>query len=133
MYNSNNIKYTSLDQCINNSYSLFQTRSNHTTINSKNLVPLTSRKVNTSLGVPKYKKIKVLLDSGASHTIVNKHCVRKLRRKKVSTAEWSTAAGTFSTKSKTELLSFGYLNYCLLRILLHLRTYMKVKRMTMTL
>ena len=100
MYNFNNIKYTSLDQCINNSYSLFQTHSNHTTINSKNLVPLTSGKVNTSLGVSKYKKIRVLLDSGGSSTIMSSFLAKKLQVKRGPKLNWSTLASTISTCTK---------------------------------
>ena len=65
--------------------------------------PIVYALLQSSMGKDKRTTVKVLLDSGASHTIVSKHCVRKLRRKKVSEAAWSTAAGTFSTNSKTVL------------------------------
>ena len=103
LYNISNNKYTSLDQCINNSYSLFQTRSNHTTINSKNLVLLTSGKVNTSLGVPKYKNIKVLLDSGSSSTIMSSHLAKKLQIKRGPKLNWSTLASTVSARTKVRV------------------------------
>ena len=65
--------------------------------------PIVYALLQSSMGKEKRTTVKVLLDSGASHTIVNKRCVRKLRRKRASSAEWSTAAGTFSTNSKTVL------------------------------
>ena len=66
-------------------------------------LPIMYALLQSSMAKEKPTTVKVLLDSGASHTIVNKHCVRKLRRKRASTAKWNTAAGTFSTKSKTVL------------------------------
>ena len=54
-------------------------------------------RIRTRHGDPKPKTLKVLLDTGASSTIINEKHVRKLRQKNDSNTQWGTAAGTFTT------------------------------------
>jgi len=55
------------------------------------------------LGLPKPKDCTVLLDSGASGSIVSKQIVKKLRLTKESKCIWNTAAGPMETSKKTKL------------------------------
>jgi len=59
--------------------------------------------VNTQLGKPKIHRIKVLLDSGASATIITKEHVKKLRLNKSSRTTWTTKAGDFTTNATCKL------------------------------
>ena len=65
-------------------------------------MPVTFGRIRTSLGKPKPKTIKILLDSGASKTLVIASLIQKLR---VTPAEarWSTMAGTFTTHGTTKI------------------------------
>jgi len=56
-----------------------------------------------SLGSPKIKDVTVLLDSGASSSIVSYKIARKLRLYKRADCTWNTAAGTLTTSEKTTL------------------------------
>ena len=104
LYSFNVSKYTSLDWCLNNSYSLFCTRGDHTTINGENkLVLLTLGKINVSLRKPKYRTVWVLLDSGGSSTIMSSFLARKLQIKRGSESTWSTLAGSISTCNMTRV------------------------------
>ena len=58
-------------------------------------VPVVYAKFRT--GKDQYKKLKVLLDSGASATCVNKSFVKKFRRLKTPPTRWVTAAGKLHT------------------------------------
>ena len=68
------------------------------------LVPILFGEINTSLGKPKYQQIRILLDSGASSTIVNEKFVKNLRLKKSDETDWSTMAGNFRTNTKCKIL-----------------------------
>ena len=59
--------------------------------------------IQNGLGKTKLKQIKILLDSGASSTIVSKNVVRKLRKQETTGAEWTTAAGILKTKWKCKI------------------------------
>ena len=66
--------------------------------------------LNIRLGKPKYKDIKILLDTGASKSIIRADRVKKLRKKHKSKTIWDTAAGQMSTnktvKAKFRLSEF---------------------------
>ena len=47
--------------------------------------------------------IKILLDSGASSSIINKHCIEGLKLDKSQVTEWRTSAGVFTTNEQTKL------------------------------
>ena len=96
-YNFNDNKNSSLDQCLNDSFTLFHTRKDHPKINKKDLVPYTTATVNTSLGKPRPVNVRVLLDSGGSATIMRKSLARKLRVKQDKKTTWQTLAGKVST------------------------------------
>ena len=74
-----------------------KTRIRHSKIKKEHLVPLTCAAINISLGKEQWRTIKVLLDSGASATIVSKAIIAKLRQKAESPTSWETAAGAFRT------------------------------------
>ena len=101
--------FSTIDDCLNKHtlYSTFCTNAaGHSckkTRTGDKYSPIVYALLQSSLGKEKRTTVKVLLGSGASHMIVSKHCVRKLLRKKVSAAKWHTAAGTFSTKFKSEI------------------------------
>ena len=61
--------------------------------------------LNIRLGKPKYKDIKILLDTGASKSIIRADRVKKLRKKHKSKTIWDTAAGQMST-NKTVKVKF---------------------------
>ena len=67
------------------------------------VAPILIAHVQTSLGLPKPKDCTVLLDSGASGSIVSKQIVKKLRLTKESKCIWNTAAGPMETSQKTKL------------------------------
>jgi len=59
--------------------------------------------VRTSLGHPKPKDATVLLDSGASSSIISFTIAKKLRLKQETACKWNTAAGPMTTTFKTKL------------------------------
>ena len=67
------------------------------------LTPIVFASIRMRHGDPKPKTLKVLLDTGASSTIINSKFVSKLRQKSDATTEWGTAAGTFITNNKCKL------------------------------
>lgn len=68
------------------------------------LVPIVFAHLKTDLGKGKIKKLKVLLDSGASSSIIKHDAVKKLRIKKSPiTTSWTTAAGSFDTSTKCKI------------------------------
>ena len=52
---------------------------------------------------PKERRIKILLDSGSSGTLINDTVVSKLRNRAEAETQWKTAAGTFTTKGKCKI------------------------------
>ena len=60
-------------------------------------------KINSQKGKGKWETMKVLINSGASATIISKEFVKKLKIKKESATSWGTAAGTFTTTGKVKL------------------------------
>ena len=60
-------------------------------------------KINSQKGKEKWETVKVLIDSGASATIISKEFVKKLQVKKETTTSWGTTAGTFTTTGKVNL------------------------------
>ena len=50
------------------------------------------------------KRIKILFDSGCSATIINKQAVKKLRKKKSKTVNWTTKAGNLQTNEKCKIV-----------------------------
>ena len=67
------------------------------------LAPITFGRLNTSLGTPKPKPIKILCDSGGSATILKSSFAKKLRKKKAKSIKWSTLAGTVTTSQKAQV------------------------------
>ena len=71
---------------------------------TEHVVPMVFASIQTKLGKPKPLLSRVLLDSGASSSIVSKDLVSKLRlQTSKNTTEWNTAAGTFSTTATCKL------------------------------
>ena len=64
------------------------------------LTPVTIVLVNTWLGKSTFKKIRILLDSGSSGSIILEKFVRKLRMKNDATASWIMKGGNFQTSKK---------------------------------
>jgi Aspartyl protease len=71
--------------------------------NTKELVPVVFALLNIRRGKEKIKRISVLLDSGASSTVISKNIVKKLQVKSASATVWNTAAGPLSTNGKVDL------------------------------
>ena len=59
------------------------------------LTPVTIALVNTWLGKSRYKKVRILLDSGSSRSIILEKFVRKLCMQKDTTTNWITKGGNF--------------------------------------
>ena len=51
----------------------------------------------------KTTKLKILMDSGTSGTIISGKHIPKARRKKDEQTKWNTRGGTFNTKSKSKI------------------------------
>ena len=71
------------------------------------LTPVTIALINTWLGKSRFKKIRILLDSGrSSESIILEKFVRKLRMQNDTTSSWITKGGNFqmSKKSKTTFI-----------------------------
>ena len=68
------------------------------------LVPILFGGINTSLGKAKFQQIKILLDSGASSTIINEKFVKNLQLEKSEETSWSTMARNFNTNTKCKIL-----------------------------
>ena len=66
-------------------------------IKTDHLAPITFGRLNTSLGTPKPKSIKILCNSGGSATILKSSLAKKLRRKDSKEIKWSTLAGEVTT------------------------------------
>ena len=64
------------------------------------LTPVTIAIVNTQLGKSRFKKIRIILGSGSSGSIILEKFVRKLRMKNDATASWITKGGNFQTSKK---------------------------------
>ena len=56
-----------------------------------------------TLGKNKTQRIRVLCDSGASGTILNRKFAEKLRIRKDKSSTWATAAGSFNTTERTKI------------------------------
>ena len=56
--------------------------------------------INIKHGVEEYNHIKILLDSGASSSIISQKFVKKLRQKDFVKTEWKTVAGIFKTNKQ---------------------------------
>ena len=100
------IHFQDLDECLNASlYSIRATLAGHSTkrLKADHLKPIVFVLLRTSLGQPKPKMIRALLDTGATKTIVSEHLVTKLRVQKDQVIQWSTAAGTLITNQKVKL------------------------------
>jgi hypothetical protein len=68
---------------------------------SKDLKPMVFITFNTSRGKPKPVTIQVLLNSGASRSLIHKKFARKLKLKtSKSSTKWTTAAGDLTMNSK---------------------------------
>ena len=66
-------------------------------------VPILIGAMQIKRGTPKGTKIKILLDSGASSTIVKKSLTTKLKRKKDPSTVWNTASGNFTTTERCKV------------------------------
>ena len=67
---------------------------------TNNLTPVTTAFINTRLGKSRFNKIRILLDSGSSGSIILEKYVRKLRMKNDHKTVWDTKGGTFRTSKK---------------------------------
>jgi len=67
------------------------------------LAPILFARVRTGLGKPRPKDAHVLLDSGASSSIISHELAKNLRLTKSTACMWATAAGTISTNQKAKV------------------------------
>ena len=105
-------EFDSLDACLD-AYNLGTYIRSQTNPNKRQRVgpvpadmrPLAFARLNTSLGKPEPKTIKVLLDSGASESLVTAEHVKKLRARgsKTKPTTWTTPAGEMTTQSKVKV------------------------------
>ena len=66
-------------------------------------VPAVFMNVQVGLGHDKRRIARVLLDCGASHSLIQQATVKNLRQKKCSAAEWTATAGAFDTSTKAKV------------------------------
>ena len=64
------------------------------------LTPVTVALINTRLGKSKFKKVRILLDTGSSGSIILEKFVRNLCMKNDNTTNWITKGGNFQTSKK---------------------------------
>ena len=67
---------------------------------NNHLTPMTIVLIKTWLEKSRFKKIRILLDSGNSGSIILEKFVRKLRMQKDTTTNWITKGGNFQTSKK---------------------------------
>ena len=93
------------------------------------LTPVTVMLINTRLGKSRFKKIRILLDSGSSGSIILEKFVRKLCMKNDATTSWIMKGGNFQTSKKCkttfilkEFLKISPLSgiYMLILLLVHI-------------
>ena len=60
--------------------------------------PITFGVIRSRLNNVDARDVRILVDSGASESLVRHDVVRKLRLQKAKPAKWNTAAGTFTTE-----------------------------------
>ena len=68
------------------------------------LVPILYAQINIrNSGKPKYRKLRTLLDTGASASVIASEFVNKLKLTKADSTEWNTAAGNFVTRGTCKI------------------------------
>ena len=95
-----------MDEVIDQVYTLSSLRSPQQKKKRKvsHLSPIVFARLRTKLGYdPKPVSIRVLLDSGASASLINEKWVKRLRVRDKSTTKWRTAAGPIETTSKCRI------------------------------
>ena len=98
--------YNNLDECVTESiYSIRTILGNPPKKKRKtdNVCPMTFGEMQTSLNKPESRPIRILLDSGASKSIVFAELARKLHKTKSGTTQWSTVAGAVNTSHKARV------------------------------
>ena len=104
-----NHSYQSLDECLAMTLEHEQTAIAQIERPNKkqrmlDATPITFGEINTRIGKDKQKqKIKILLDSGGSGTIVKHDFVKNLRIKYDQQTTWTTTAGNFETKGRCKI------------------------------
>ena len=94
--------FTSLDKCLNNSYSILRTYlTSHHNNNKRRktepvkLVPISFIELKVKREKDTYATFKAQLDSGASCTLASEEAVRHLKKNKNDVTSFKTAAGSF--------------------------------------
>jgi hypothetical protein len=67
---------------------------------STHLMPISFGRIQTTLGRPKTKGIRILFDSGSSQTHVKRSFAKKLNLRNETVATWNTAAGQIKTSER---------------------------------
>jgi hypothetical protein len=67
------------------------------------LVPILEGLLQINRGTNEAKRVKILLDSGASATIMSHSLTRRLKTKKETTTKWTTASGSFDTSTTCKI------------------------------
>ena len=93
------------------------------------LTPVTKALINTRLGKYRYKKIRILLDSRSSGSIILEKFIRKLRMQNDTTTSWIMKGGNFQHPKSANHIHFkGIFNkisplsgiYMLILLLVHI-------------
>jgi predicted aspartyl protease len=82
---------------------LHSTSTGSTSTKDKNFAPVVVAKIQSHPQQPKVQWIRVLLDSGASGTIINGTYTKKINTQRVSKTEWTTKSGTFVTEKECKI------------------------------
>ena len=101
------LTYNTLDDCIDDAvYSILSTLACHPSSKRQKVMHITFSRIQTSPGKPKPVTIKILIDTGASKTIVKYQHTHKLKHSKdyeEKQTHFETTAGTFSTHAKAKI------------------------------
>jgi len=101
--------YDNLDKCLDDRiYSIQSTLRGHPPTKkpktpTEQLVPITFGWLKMESGKEHCKTVKILLDSGASATLVSQAYASKLHKQREKETQWTTMAGSFLTRYKVDL------------------------------
>ena len=127
MYSFNSSNNLSLDECLNDLFSLLRSCRDHQKIDKQDLIPFTYTYVNTSLGRACPVKVQALLDSRGTGTIMRRSLAKKLWIRKSKVVNWATLASSVTTASEAvvEFLLPEFYEDCTLKYNVHLTKKLK--------
>ena len=102
---SNKFKFMSLDQCLNNLYTMRtylkgqQNKNKRQCTDPTKLVPISFLELKIKREKGKFLTLKALFDSGASAKLINQTAVKHFKKTVTTSTLFSTTAGNFQLKA----------------------------------